>query len=126
VRFLADESCDYGVVKTLRTAGHDVAAVVEDSPGTADREVFARSRREQRVLLTEDKDFGQLAVATELGEQEGLILIRCPEQSRGDLPAAISALVAADGHRLVGALVVWTPTRVRFRSLRGESGPEPD
>jgi predicted nuclease of predicted toxin-antitoxin system len=90
-----------------------------------DRDVLSRSQREQRVLLTEDKDFGQLAVASELGEQEGVLLIRCPEQSRGDLPDAVSALVAADGHRLVGTLVVWTPTRVRFRSLRGAPGLGP-
>jgi predicted nuclease of predicted toxin-antitoxin system len=61
VRLLADESCDYGVVMALRVAGHDVVAVIEDSRGALDREVFARSRREHRVLLTEDKDFGQLA-----------------------------------------------------------------
>jgi predicted nuclease of predicted toxin-antitoxin system len=52
VCLLADESCDYSVVKALREL------VIEDSRAAPDREVFARSRREHRVLLTEDKDFG--------------------------------------------------------------------
>jgi predicted nuclease of predicted toxin-antitoxin system len=49
-----------------------VVAVIEDSRGALDREVFARSRREHRVLLTEDKDFGQLAVASDLAGRKVL------------------------------------------------------
>jgi predicted nuclease of predicted toxin-antitoxin system len=126
VRLLADESCDFGVVMALRAAGHDVAAVIEDRRGAPDREVFARSRREHRVLLTEDKDFGQLAVASDLGGEEGVLLIRCPEQSRGELPASIVALVETSGERLLGAVVVWTPARARFRPIRGEAGTRGD
>lgn len=122
MRFLADESCDYGVVKALRAAGHDVVAVIEDDRGAPDREIFARSHREQRVLVTEDKDFGQLAVAAHLSDQEGLLLIRCPEPSRGTLPAALAEFVATSGERLLGAVVVWTPARIRFRSMSGETG----
>jgi predicted nuclease of predicted toxin-antitoxin system len=109
------------VVKALRAAGHDVVAVIEDDRGAPDREIFARSQREHRVLLTEDKDFGQLAVAADLSDQEGLLLIRCPEPSRGNLPAALADFVATSGERLLGAVVVWTPSRIRFRSIRGEA-----
>ena len=123
MRLLADESCDYSVVKALRVAGHDVVAVIEDGRGALDREVFARSRRERRVLLTEDKDFGQLAIASDLGGEEGVLLIRCPEQSRGALPASIVALLEISGERLLGAVVVWTPARIRFRLIRGGAGP---
>jgi predicted nuclease of predicted toxin-antitoxin system len=123
VRFLADESCDYRVVRALRDSGHDVAAVVEESRGAPDHEVFARARQEQRVLLAEDKDFGQLALAAELqAEGGGLLLMRCPEKSRADLPTAITALVASWGSRLPGSVVVWTPTRVRVRRTHGGGG----
>jgi len=63
VRFLADESCDFAVVRALRAEGHDVAAVVETARGALDVEVIRRAQEEQRVLLTEDKDFGQLVYA---------------------------------------------------------------
>jgi predicted nuclease of predicted toxin-antitoxin system len=119
VRFLADESCDYRVVEALRASGHDVVAVVEESSGAPDPEVFARSRREHRVLITEDKDFGRLAVAAELGRQGGLLLVRCPEGSRTNLPQTITALVATLGERLLGTLAVWTPKRIRLRQIPG-------
>jgi predicted nuclease of predicted toxin-antitoxin system len=119
VRFLADESCDYRVVKALRASGHDVVAVVEESPGAPDPEVFARSRREHRVLVTEDKHFGQLAVAAELGQQGGLLLVRCSEEFRANLPQTITALVATLGERLLGSLAVWTPMRIRLRQIPG-------
>ncbi len=55
MRFLADESCDFAVVRALRKAGHDVVAVAEISPRAEDSDVVKRALKEKRVLLTEDK-----------------------------------------------------------------------
>lgn len=63
MQFLADESCDFLLVKTLREAGHDVLAVSEIKPRAEDSDVIRLSVRERRILLTEDKDFGQLVYA---------------------------------------------------------------
>lgn len=60
LRFLADESCDFAVVRALRAAGHDVDAIAESTPSTADEEVLQRSVSDRRILLTEDKDFGRI------------------------------------------------------------------
>ena len=61
MRFLADESCDFSVVRALRAAGHDIVAVAEGSlRGSSDREVIGLAKDNRRILLTEDKDFGQL------------------------------------------------------------------
>jgi predicted nuclease of predicted toxin-antitoxin system len=56
VLFLADESCDFAVVRALRTAGHDVVAVAEISRGAEDSSVVDLAVRQRRILLTEDKD----------------------------------------------------------------------
>ncbi len=61
MRFLADESCDFLVVRALRDAGHDVTAVAQISPAASDSDVLALARSESRILLTEDKDFRVLA-----------------------------------------------------------------
>jgi predicted nuclease of predicted toxin-antitoxin system len=57
MRFLADESCDFSVVRALRATGHDVVAVAEVAQRIEDTEVIERAVQEARVLLTEDKDF---------------------------------------------------------------------
>jgi len=54
VRFLADESCDFSVVRALRKAGHEVTAIAELSPAAQDDAVLHVARSEGRILLTED------------------------------------------------------------------------
>jgi predicted nuclease of predicted toxin-antitoxin system len=51
------------VVRALRSADHDVLAIAEVSPREEDQEVMERAVREDRLLITEDKDFGQLVYA---------------------------------------------------------------
>jgi predicted nuclease of predicted toxin-antitoxin system len=58
MRLIADESCDFRLVRSLRSAGHDVIAVAETQAGIDDDDVIHRARSERRLLLTEDKDFG--------------------------------------------------------------------
>jgi predicted nuclease of predicted toxin-antitoxin system len=77
MRFLADESCDFRVVEALRRAGHEVLAVVEAARGAPDHEVIETARSGQRVLLTEDRDFGQLVFAAGVGAGCGVLFIRC-------------------------------------------------
>jgi predicted nuclease of predicted toxin-antitoxin system len=119
LRFLADESCDFGVVVALRAAGHDVSAIVETHPGTADAQVLAIARSESRLLLTEDKDFGVLAYAG--GHQTaGVILIRFPGNARSSLGQAVVNVVAEFGDRLSTAFVVIEPGRARLSRAPGE------
>jgi predicted nuclease of predicted toxin-antitoxin system len=113
MRFLADESCDFAVVRALRAAGHDVTTVSEMAPGAPDQEVIARAIAEQRVLLTEDKDFGWL-VFVSAERSAGVILVRYPNSARSTLGQAIVSLVTEHGEALAGAFVVLGPGQVRF------------
>lgn len=65
MRFLADESCDFAVVRALRASGHDVTAVADVKPRADDETVIRLALEESRVLLTEDKDFGILVSGNE-------------------------------------------------------------
>jgi hypothetical protein len=60
VRWLVDECVDAGMVSHLRAAGHDAVYMAEVAPRDSDADVTARAQAEQRLLLTEDKDFGDL------------------------------------------------------------------
>jgi predicted nuclease of predicted toxin-antitoxin system len=113
LRFLADESCDFAVVRALRADGFDVAAVSEYMRRSVDADLLDQARRENRVLLTEDKDFGWLVFASH-AESAGVILIRFPSGLRSALANSILNVVREYGDNLSNAFVVIQPGQVRF------------
>lgn len=119
MRFVADEGCDFVVVRALRAAGHDVTAILEMAPRAEDTAIIDLAVREQRILLTEDKDFGELVYANARAAS-GVILIRFPGNARATLPTAVTALVNEKREHLFGCFVVMQPGRVRIgRNPRG-------
>jgi predicted nuclease of predicted toxin-antitoxin system len=81
MRFLADENFPGGAVAALRSNGYDVAWIRTLSPGISDPEVLKFAQAEDRILLTFDKDFGELAFVTELPATSGIILFRIQSPS---------------------------------------------
>jgi hypothetical protein len=119
VQFLADESCDFAVVRALRSSGFDVVAVSEIAPRLTDRAVVELAIRERRIILTEDKDFGQLAYSSQK-PGPGIILIRFPTGVRAGLPEALLALIGKGEQHIAGRFVVIQPGRVRVGRLHDE------
>jgi len=118
LRFLADESCDFAVVRALRAEGYDVLAVSEVMRRSDDRELIDLASREKRVVLTEDKDFGWLVFVSH-ADSAGVILIRFPGNARQTLVQAVRQVVREQGGRLHGAFVVVGPGHMRIRRLPG-------
>ncbi|HEY9501314.1 MAG TPA: DUF5615 family PIN-like protein [Pyrinomonadaceae bacterium] len=113
MRFLADESCDFSVVRALRFAKHDVVAIAEVSPRADDDDVRARAVSDERILITEDKDFGQLVYAS-MQRTAGVIFIRFPARARRNLADTVVEVVRQRGERLIGHFTVLQPGRVRI------------
>jgi predicted nuclease of predicted toxin-antitoxin system len=113
LRFLADESCDFAVVRALRAKGYDVTAVSEYTRRSVDSELIEQAHRENRILLTEDKDFGWLVFASH-SVSAGVILIRFPGNARKKLGPSVVELVEQKGGELKEAFVVIQPGQVRF------------
>lgn len=76
MRFLANENFPLDAIEALRNDGHDVAWIREDARGSNDEQVLARGQKEERVLITFDKDFGELAFRSKLPASSGVILFR--------------------------------------------------
>ncbi|HUT36406.1 MAG TPA: DUF5615 family PIN-like protein [Planctomycetota bacterium] len=113
MRFLADESCDFGVVRALRAAGHEVLAVAELAPSAGDPDILRLALAAERVLLTEDRDFGQFVFAH--GHRaHGVLFLRYPRAVRGIIASNVVRLVSEEGSRLLGCFVVIQPGRVRI------------
>ena len=120
-RFLADESCDFAVVRALRADGYDVAALAEIMTRSVDALVIEQASREQRILLTEDKDFGWL-VFVRAAESPGVILVRYPGQARAELGRVLSQLVQERAGQLRGAFTVVQPGQIRITRPPGATG----
>ncbi len=93
MRFLADENFPYDAVRALRDDGHDVAWVRTDAPGISDRQVLARAMANHRILLTFDKDFGELAFHAGLPAACGIILFRISAPSSERVARIIASAV---------------------------------
>src|SRR4051794_18268712 len=76
MRFLANENVSTTVIQGLRDHGHDVLAVKESLCGEKDPAILARAQAEQRLVVTHDKDFGELAFRFGLPAECGVILLR--------------------------------------------------
>ena len=90
MRFLANENVPLSVVEALKKTGHDVVWGRTDMPGTSDRDVLRRAQVENRIVLTFDRDFGELAFRQRLAASSGGILLRV---LRAD-PAQLAEMVA--------------------------------
>jgi predicted nuclease of predicted toxin-antitoxin system len=116
-RFLANENIPRQLVEALERAGCDVNWIRRSEPGLSDQKVLDRATNEKRILLTFDKDFGELAKATPLPPQCGVILLRLPIPSPQLIGPALSALILSR-QDWAGQFSVIEPGRIRSRPLR--------
>jgi len=116
VRFLANENVPLSVVKGLRDDGHDTAWIREDAPGSTDDQVLERAVVEGRVLLTFDKDFGEMVFLRGADGSKGIVLCRgmgaSPEETASFVRAAIASRSDWTGH-----FSVVERGRIRMRAL---------
>lgn len=117
MRILADENFPGGAVNALRAEGQDVVWIRDLAAGASDADVLRWAVREQRLLLTFDKDFGELARRSKLPAACGVILFRIAVPGIRDVGKKLASLVDA-GNDWSGHFSVIEPGRVRMRPLR--------
>jgi predicted nuclease of predicted toxin-antitoxin system len=76
MRLLADENIPLETVRALRSAGHDVYSATEAAPGAPDVSHIELAIRDERLILTFDQDFGDLAVRGPRKPTAGVLLLR--------------------------------------------------
>ncbi|MDX1426091.1 MAG: DUF5615 family PIN-like protein [Kiloniellales bacterium] len=116
MRFLADECVDASLVENLRAAGHDVRTVQETASACDDEAVIALAARENRILITEDKDFGELAIRQKL-PVPGIILLRIAPQFRKRKWPRLAATIDVLRERVAGHHTVVDVDKIRTRPL---------
>lgn len=117
MKFLVDESVEFPVVTFLRSLGHDVVAVAEDFPSVRDEEVLDAAQKGNRILLTNDKDFGELIFLHGLLHC-GVVLFRLPYKDARSKIDHIRVLLETHGDELAGNFTVVGQDAIRIRRTR--------
>jgi predicted nuclease of predicted toxin-antitoxin system len=114
MNFLADEGVDFSVVQRLRSDGHEVLYVAEMDPGVSDEKVLAAANDKNALLLTADKDFGELVYRLRR-ISGGIMLMRLVGLSPAGKAELVSSVVHDHGEKLIHTFTVVTPGMVRVR-----------
>ena len=114
---LADENIDARIVSTLRSKKIDVFYIKEGFAGISDAEVIKISKNPARIILTEDKDFGEWVYAHH--EKEiSLILLRYSTEELYDVIDVLLNLLVDRGDDLFSKFTTITSKKIRIRSLK--------
>ena len=116
MNFLADESVDRQIVARLRQDGHTVQYIAEMAPGISDNSVLDLANQEADVLLTADKDFGEL-VFRQGRLTFGILLVRLAGLPPSRKAEVVASVVKQHGAELSGAFAVLAPRSLRIRRL---------
>ncbi len=81
MRILANENIPGEAIEALRARGHDVRWMLTEGTGSTDLVVLALAQAERRLLLTFDKDFGEMAFRAGLPAEAGIVLFRMAASS---------------------------------------------
>ena len=114
MHFVVDESTGTAVAEYLRSLGHDVLAVAEAMPQADDPAILARALSEGRIIITNDKDFGELIFRSGQAHH-GVLLLRLHDETPTNRVRVIKSVLEQYSDRLAGCFTVATEGLVRIR-----------
>lgn len=116
MRFLVDECCDQVIVNSLQQSGFDVASIPFINRGKDDSDVIAAALQETRIVITEDKDFGQLIFAHGY-KSLGVIFLRYPHDSRSQIINELIHFLSTYKDDLNEKFITVQPGRIRINPI---------
>ena len=120
MNLLADESVDRQIVEGLRQDGHDVLYIAEVEPSISDNAVFDSANKQSALLVTEDKDFGEIVFRDGRLSSGGVVLIRLAGLSAKKKAEIVSDAFETHGLEFENHFSVVSPGKIRIRSKESE------
>ena len=118
LKFVADVNLELSVIEEIRSMGYEVIWITELNPGMSDDELLAFAEEGKYILLTNDKDFGEL-VFRQKKLTAGVVLLRIKGQDTRVKKERMRRLLEQFEDKLKGKFVVVTDNKVRFTDLGG-------
>jgi predicted nuclease of predicted toxin-antitoxin system len=116
MKFIADENIPFNLITRLRCDNYDVLSVKETMESASDKEIMAVSQNEERIIITQDKDFGELVFRTKSYQCTGVILFRSTSPSpEEDSKLMYSAITSRNDW--INQFPVITERHIRIRPL---------
>lgn len=116
MKFLADESMEKPVVDWLRDQNFDVKYITEITPSINDEEVIRLANDESRILITNDKDFGEL-VFRQSKIILGVLLIRATNERSSNKIRLVREVLEKARNKLAGYFVVVNEAGIRMKKI---------
>ena len=113
MRFLVDECTGPAVAKWLREQGHEVFSVFDEAKEITDDEILKKAASEGWILVTIDKDFGEM-IFRERRPHHGVIFMRLGDERGANKIAVLEQLLKNYSDRLADQFTTVSETKVRF------------
>ena len=113
---IADENISAVLISSLRSLGIEVLSVREEWTSISDEEILDRSLTPPRIILTEDKDFGEWIFSFQK-KSMGIVFLRYHIAERAAIHKVVCDLIEEQGESLYGKFTTVTTTKIRSRDL---------
>ncbi len=115
-KFLVDENAGYSIIKYLRKQGYDTKSVSELFPSRDDIFIMGKANQEDRIIVTNDKDFGYLIFKSNIPAL-GVILLRFRDESPALKINAINTILRLPEEKMLNHFIVASESKIRIRPL---------
>ena len=118
--FLANENFPLSSIRLLRDAGHCVISIIQEAPGSKDQDILKQAHTERLIILTFDRDYGELIYRHQALPPLGVVYFRfAPATSSEPAQILLNVMNKAD-LSIIGKFTIIERDRVRQRSLHNK------
>lgn len=118
MRFLANENLPRRSIEVLRTLGYEVDSISEDSPGITDQQVIERAVKDGSIIVTFDRDYGELIFRHKFPAPKGVLYLRFTPTLPEEPGEYIHRILSNKEIVLEGYFTIAEKERVRQRKLK--------